>query len=521
LTSTALPITDESFSGSEFAGCHADSVPNNIYGYGRLDAYAAVAKARVDIPWLELPDDVPQLPARATRTISLTLDAQHVAGPGSYQARVLLGTGDLSQSPQAVTINLNVLDAPASGSITGTVRSQDSDTTLTGNILIDDTLSIDLEQDGTFAITRPVRSEPYTLRTNVSGYVQQSTEVTLTTAITRSLLFDLMQDIPRLNVGPTVTIQLADLEPITASLEFGEEQPYTLTVRNTGSQLLTYKAIVPLERYGVWRSDETNLPNTGWIPMPNYSETLTLADDGSSAALPLGFSFPFHNGVAEEVYVASNGILSFEPLPEKRAFRSGCLPVPETLTSALVPLRLDLDPAQGGRVRWAQVEQGFLVAYENVPLHSDDPDSAPRYSFQVLLAQDGRIVYSYARLDEISSSVGVGVQWNINETQTVGCGEDAPIRPGLSLELRPQPATPQWMRVAGQVDGELAPDQQSSVTIILQGAATTFSPRSYSSALLLSSNDPRQPEVRLPVQVLVQPAPHVVLLPFVLNTTDE
>src|SRR5262249_8802591 len=75
--------------------------PNNIYGKGRVDAFAAVARARVDVPWITTPATVAALAAHGSANFSVTLDAARVPGPGTYTARLQVYSDDLSQPPTA------------------------------------------------------------------------------------------------------------------------------------------------------------------------------------------------------------------------------------------------------------------------------------------------------------------------------------------------------------------------------------------------------------------------------------
>src|SRR5204862_1221016 len=70
LTSTAVPRPAAECGPA--AGL--PSVPNNVYGWGRVDAREAVQQARVDLPWLALPASV-ELPAHASVEVPVTLDA--------------------------------------------------------------------------------------------------------------------------------------------------------------------------------------------------------------------------------------------------------------------------------------------------------------------------------------------------------------------------------------------------------------------------------------------------------------
>ncbi len=520
LTSTALPRTDERFADSRFAACHADSVPNNIYGHGRLDTYTAVSQASVDIPWLHVASPATTLEPGAAVSVTLTFDARSVPGPGTYEARLLVGTGDLSQSPQVVELTLTVEDAPDQAIVNGHIRDRLTGQPLSGAVEIDNRLRIETDADGFFATKLYAREEPYTISTSVIGYVSQSIEVRATTSITRSLEFELLADIPRLSIGTTPTVGLAQLDPVTATLAYAEEQSSDILVWNSGSQTLNYTAKVPYEQYGIWRSDEPGGPSSGWIAMPASSTPITLEDDTATLTpLPLGFSFPFNGTSYSSIYVSANGILSFDPLPSRQLFSTACMPVPETSGTALVPLRADLDVSQGGRVRWAQLDEGFVVSYEEVPWHRQATDTSPPevYTFQVLLTRDGRILFTYGALGDLPGTVGVGVQFNSQNWQKIGCGKDAPISSYLTLELRPQPNAQQWMTLAGTVTAGLIPEQQATIIVTVKGVLSGVAPRTYRSAVVFESNDTRQPSVRLPVQISVGEAPHILFLPAVVR----
>jgi len=83
LTTSAFPRT------STECGDALDAIPNNVYGWGRLDARQAVLSARVDVPWLSLPSSV-TLPANDTGTFVATFDARQVGATGQYTARILV-----------------------------------------------------------------------------------------------------------------------------------------------------------------------------------------------------------------------------------------------------------------------------------------------------------------------------------------------------------------------------------------------------------------------------------------------
>jgi hypothetical protein len=536
LTSTALPRTDAAFDNDRYDNCRANDVPNNVYGYGRLDTYDAVAAATVDVPWLELPASMSELQPGASTTVSLTLNTQYVDGPDTYQARVLVGTGDLSQTPLIVPMTLTVEETDAQATVVGKVYDRSTGVPLSGKLLIDDRPVETMVESGTFTVTLPTRVEPYTFRTSILGYAAQSESLTLTTGMTHTLEFSLTASIPRLKVF-TLTeaiamdgtepqpievppeISAAALEPISVTLGFTDTSQSSYVVYNEGQEPLNYTARVPPEHFGVWRSDvPANGVEQRWFTPPPDATVLELTDDGTSEALPLGFKFSFDRQRFDQIYVGANGLLTFQNFTSQY-FAASCLPVPETLGPAIVPFRVDLDPSQGGVVWAAQIDEGFVVSFEDVPLHSDPSDSdAPTYSFQTMLARDGSIVFMYEDLAALPSELSVGIQYQyLNQSvQSIGCGNETPITSALTLEMRPQPVAQIWIDTELTSSGTLLPGWGAVVRIDIDWVAP-FGSQPYRSGVLFESNDPWYPLVRLPVQLATEPAPHSLFLPVVLE----
>lgn len=499
LTQSAAPRTDDRFSGTAYTGCSASNVPNNIYGYGLLDAYAAVARARVDVPWLELAPNTLTLGPGAANSVSVTLDAQRVPGPGTYRARVLI-TDDLRQTPLVVDVELTVISTTQEITVSGSIRDLDTDVPLSGAVTVTDGPRVHVDETGSFEVRLLDRAEPYTFTAQAIGYLSQSKTVTGTTS---SLLFSLAPDLPRVR---------ANTDLLSATPGFGETVNLDTVVGNDGTQPLSFTLEIPSEPYGVWRSDEAGDLALNWIDLPLNTASIALTDDGSSDALPLGFEFPFYGKLHSEVYLSANGFLSFDPLPANQSFKNACLPIPETPASAIVPLRADLDPSKGGSVYPARVTQGFLVVFENVPLH-DQPDR--RFTFQVLLAQDGRIMFNYKQVAILPTNAAAGLQGNNLNTQTIGCGQNIPITSDLTLELRPQPNSSFWLELP-QTSGIIAAGKQANISIGLSWVHPAHTPP-YRSAVVLRSNDPRQPLIRLPVQLSTTRAPYEIRLPLIGN----
>ncbi len=503
LAETAVPRTDSRFATTQFASCDAAMAPNNVYGYGRLDAYAAVARATVDVDWLDIPASAATVAPGSTTSVMINVNAGGVSEPGNYQARILLSTGDLSQTPLAVEVNLTVTSVDPVTVVQGIVRDMVSGVPLSATIRVTQGPTQTVAADGSFRLLLPSRDQPYIVTVQAAGYVSKRIEIMPQAGATLEQDFLLARDLAQIQVTTTA---------LNATVDFGETVDLPLPVANVGTQPLEYTIDVPPAPYGVWRSDELQGASLSWIEQPASSTVLSLQDDTSSSALPLGFDFFLNGKIYNNVYVSANGIVSFTPLPSVQSFRNACFPIPETFMTAVVPLRMDLDPSQGGSVSYAETSEGFVITFNDVPLHNQIEN---RFTFQVVLARNGRMFFNYKQLGSIPRNASVGIQLNSSTAQEIGCGADIPLASGLTLELRPQPDAQLWLETF-ETAATLAPGQQKDV-IVHVGWLSAIIGQPYRGYVRIRTNDPYQPVVSVRVDMFSTPAPYQRWFPQVFN----
>ncbi|MCX7791885.1 MAG: S8 family serine peptidase [Chloroflexaceae bacterium] len=505
LTASAAPRTGDSrFLGPSYAACQPVNVPNNIYGYGRLDTYAAVARARVDVPWLELPaGPLAPLGAGEGVTLQLRVDARRVPEPGRYQARVLVHGPDLSRAPLIVPVTLDVPPDPSHATITGRVTHSVDGQPLRATVTVVDGASVSTDAEGRYRLVVPPVTQPYTLEAAARDYTRRSKQVTPGPGAEITLDFSLDRDVPRL---------VAETTPRSVALGFAETALETFTMRNEGTRALTYTVRIADEAYGVWRSDEPDGPAPAWTEPPPDAVQLNLTDDGVSAPVPIGFAFPYRDGMYQTVSIGANGFLSLAPIAWETPFARTCLPLPETSGAAIAPLRVDLDPSRdGAMVSYARLAEGFLVNWVNVPLYREP---ATRLSFQALLLPDGRISLRYRQVGRLPAveSASYGVQYD-RRAQTLGCGGDLNLNDGLTLELRPQTSPRLWLQVEA-TDGRLGPGTAGSVPVRARWISPTGAWPA-SGAVEVRTNDPARPRLRFTVRLSTSEAPYRKLFPWI------
>jgi hypothetical protein len=392
-----------------------------------------------------------------------------------------------------ITATVTITDAYAT--VSGMVHDEETGLPVKSSIAVSGGPQVKTDNGGAFAMKLPAASRPstYTIAASATGYVSQSLTVTVTEGVARSLAYSLTVKNPRIRVEPAV---------VTTTLVYREGREVTVTVRNEGTLPLDYTASVPLSRYGVWRSDEADSVQYQWIDMPASAQMVELEDDALSDDIDIGFDFPLAGQSYSTIKVGSNGVLVFGEAKKTNGFLPRCPPIPETKGAALMPLRSDLDPSQGGRIRTAQVAEGFVVTYDTVPLH----DKETTFTFQVLLQPDGDIRYSYEDIGPVPNNASMGVQFSSDEVQTIGCEETISLQRFLTLELRPQPVSSSWIALADDVEpaGVLEPDEEAIIPLAFQWLFRSEQ-QPYLSAVAFESNDPRLPVLTVPIHTMMLP----------------
>lgn len=151
----------------------------------------------------------------------------------------------------------------------------------------------------------------------------------------------------------------------------------------------------------VFTTDEDANPDPDPGPVVPSDTSVSLGDD-DTAAVPIGFNFPFFGKTYSTVYVNSDGNLTFGSGDGVTANRT----VSRFLTGAprVAILYSDLDPSSGGGVSYTQVDASTLqIKLASIPAWGGGGAS----SATVTLKSDGTIELSYDDVGVTSYIVGV------------------------------------------------------------------------------------------------------------------
>ncbi|MDF5753863.1 S8 family serine peptidase [Spongiactinospora sp. TRM90649] len=363
LDGTAVDMPDTS--------CGGTAQDNNVFGEGRLDAYAAVRAApaeplgglrgRVTSAGEPVGSASVVLTGPLSRTVATGEDGTFAVPrltPGDYEITVTR-FGYQGSAPASVTVADGqtatadvALDRLASGVVTGTVTTAGAPeagatVTATGT-----PVSAVTDASGRYRLTLPHGS--YDLAVAGTSRCASAT-----------------------------TVQVVVAGDVTRDVELplrGDNFGYTCA--------------------------------SGAEPYVGGTERLALTGDDQSLAVTLPFQIPFYGAGQSRVQVATNGFASFGGA--STANGNGTLPSTGTPNLAVYPFWDDLVVDETAGVYTATVgaapHRSFVIEWRNVKYY-DQTDQ--RITFSALLGEDGTIGYRYKDVDSVrdqGSSATIGIE---------------------------------------------------------------------------------------------------------------
>jgi len=244
-------------------------------------------------------------------------------------------------------------------------------------------------------------------------------------------------------------------------------------------------------------SDEPGGPSYAWVDISGDGAEVVLGDDEATAALGIGFDFPFYDSVYNQLYIGSNGIAAFDEGISSRSNSS----LPNTGFTSLIAMWWDdLDPRKGGHIYYYHdaANQRFIVSFVEIRFYSGASGTGS-LNFQLILNADGGIKLQYGLMDPgvlTLASATIGIQ-NAEADDALEIVNNAVyMHNDLAVEITAE----HWLSVS-PAGGSIEPFGSTSINVGFNGAdlATGL----YSGQVLVSSNDPDAPSWSLPVSLTV------------------
>ena len=251
--------------------------------------------------------------------------------------------------------------------------------------------------------------------------------------------------------------------------------------------------------YGyTWRDSDQIGTDYAWLDIQSLGNTLSLSDDSVSAPLNLGFDFNFYGVDYSQIFISSNGFLSFNSIG------SGCcsgqpLPSADGINNIIAWGWKDLHPLTGS-VHYLSTADEFIVQFTDYGVCCNASNGS--VTAQVIIKRNGQIKIQYQNFKDgfTVNNLSVGIE-NHDASDGLQIVFNAPyLKDEMAIEIMP-PLT--WLRVT--------PDNgivgvNDTETLDVQFDTVDLPIGVYNKDIVIRTNDPRQTELRYPVTLDLVPA---------------
>jgi gingipain R len=251
----------------------------------------------------------------------------------------------------------------------------------------------------------------------------------------------------------------------------------------------------------IWNDiSTTGVLVTNWVPTSGYPAV----DEGKAGPFNLGFNFKFYGIPYSQVYFSSNGFISFADFNDA-GMTNGTIPSSDIPNLIIAPLWDDLDGKTNGKVYYKSDTDKFTVQYTNWPGYYSG--TGP-FTFQVVLYKNGKIIIYYNTVQGTTTSATVGIE-NQNGSDGLQVVKNAAyLQSNLALQFS---FAPDWLTL-NNFQGTIY--NGNTIAVILNMLTQGLELGEYSMDLKITSNDPLNAELIIPIHMTVSNEIPVELVSF-------
>ncbi len=257
-------------------------------------------------------------------------------------------------------------------------------------------------------------------------------------------------------------------------------------------------------------SDEAGGPAFEFTDISATGASVATGGDGTvEVALP--FAFPYYGNTYNAIYVNGNGFVSVNDISGVfGSWTNQQLPANGSFNGVIAGMWDDLEPQDGGGVQAEYVDNKFIIQWT----------SSPRYfgtgtaTFQIVLYNDGKVMLNYLDVETANFLEGAtaGME-SADGSDGLQVVFNAPyFHNNLSVKMS-LPSAP--LLTVDTESVEVLPGESQDIAVNID-AREVFA-GSYENEIILSSNDPVNPMLTIPVTVVVSGTPDMAVTPLALD----
>lgn len=246
---------------------------------------------------------------------------------------------------------------------------------------------------------------------------------------------------------------------------------------------------------------------TTWVATNIYPAV----DEGKAGPFALGFNFKYYGIDYNNVWFSSNGFVSFIDITDA-AMTNSSIPSSNIPNNIIAGIWDDLDGKTTGKVYYKQEPNKFIIQYDNWPGYSSG--TGP-FTWQFVIHKNGKVMLYYKTITGTSTSATVGIE-NHNGTDGLQVVYNAAyLQNNLALQFS---AEPEWL-LAENIEGTVY--NGNSIAVLLNFLTEGLDSGDYSMDMVITSNDPINPEIIIPIAMKITSIVPVEFSSFTLESIND
>ncbi|GAB4369680.1 MAG: hypothetical protein Kow0042_11540 [Calditrichia bacterium] len=238
-------------------------------------------------------------------------------------------------------------------------------------------------------------------------------------------------------------------------------------------------------------SDEPGGPLFQWIDISQSGTQISLTGNNSiSEKKYLGFDFPFYGETYPQFRVCTNGWISFTTYSV--AYNNVALPNTLAPRSLVAPLWDDLEFSGDSKVYFQNLGNKVVIQFENVYRFG----GGGPYNFEVILYDNGNILFQYLSLDSLQHDYTVGIQNHLADDGLTVAYNEIYLKDSLAVLISKH----SWASIS-PVSGIIPGQSQDILDLKLK--THNFPTGDFWACIRIESNDPDDTLSYIPIHLTV------------------
>ncbi len=254
-------------------------------------------------------------------------------------------------------------------------------------------------------------------------------------------------------------------------------------------------------------SEEANGPIFEWNDIRVDGQLASLSDD-SFETVELPFEFEFYGEAKNEVYISSNGFLTFNSSGATR-YSNAQIPSTSIPNDLIAMFWDDLYPRNQGTVHYLVENNQFTVQYTDIGYFGN---SSAQLTFQVILQANGSIKLQYLDVADDRNGATIGIENATGEEGLQVAFNTSYLSDSLAIRIS---AVPDFITDITPTSGNLSAGEEVEISVIVD--ASGIEPGNYETSIGIESNDPVNSNLALPVLMHVNGSPGIEVSPDEIN----